>query len=72
MAGVALATGSIAGTAHAERQSKMQAAIRNLKTAEKNLETATHDKGGHRAEALKHVHMAIDEVKKGIAFDNKR
>ncbi|MEK6813906.1 MAG: twin-arginine translocation signal domain-containing protein [Nitrospirota bacterium] len=72
IAGLALAAGSVAGTAHAERQPKMRAALKHLQAAEKDLNAATHDKGGHRAEALKHVQMAIDEVKKGVAFDNKR
>lgn len=72
IAGLALAAGSVAGTAHAERQPKMRAALKHLRAAEKDLNAATHDKGGHRAEALKHIRMAIDEVKKGIGFDNKR
>ncbi len=72
VAGLVLAAGSVAGTAHAERQPKMRGALRHLEAAEKDLSAATHDKGGHRAEALKHVRMAIDEVKKGIAFDNRK
>lgn len=72
IAGAALAAGSMAETAHAERQPKMRAALKHLRAAEKDLSAATHDKGGHRAEALKLVRAAIDEVKKGVAFDNKR
>lgn len=32
---------------------------------------ATADKGGHRVKAIQLTKDAIDEVKKGIAFDNK-
>ncbi len=34
-------------------------------------EIASHDKGGHREKALKLVRRAIEEVKAGIAYDNR-
>src|SRR5262245_20009770 len=57
--------------ARAESQPKMRAALTQLQAAKVQLETATHDKSGHRAKALGHVNAAIAEVKAGIAADNK-
>jgi hypothetical protein len=58
--------------ADADPQPAMKSALNNLEQAQNNLKNATADKGGHRVNALGHVSKAIDEVKKGIAFDNKR
>jgi hypothetical protein len=58
-------------SAQSEPQPRMQAALVALTTAKNNLEKASHDKGGHRVAALKYVNNAIDEVKKGIEYDNK-
>ena len=52
-------------------QPHMQAAIEALRTAQRELQAATTDKGGHRAKALGLVNNAISEVEKGIAFDRK-
>lgn len=52
-------------------QPHMQAALDALETAERQLNEATPDKGGHRTAALKHVHAAMAEVRKGIAFDRR-
>lgn len=49
-------------------QPHMQAALDLLKSAKRNLESATTDKGGHRKKAIEYVNAAIDEVKKGIDF----
>jgi hypothetical protein len=48
-------------------QPHMQAALDALKSAQNNLSQATADKGGHRANAMKLIAAAIDEVNKGIA-----
>lgn len=48
-------------------QPHMRAALDLLQDAKRNLESATPDKGGHRAKALDYVNAAIDEVNKGIA-----
>jgi hypothetical protein len=48
----------------------MQAALNSLQTAATQLDKATHDKGGHRAAALKLTKEAIAEVKKGIVHDD--
>jgi hypothetical protein len=56
--------------AQAEAQPRMQAALVSLKQAAAQLRHASHDKGGHRARALEATLVAIDQVKKGIRYDN--
>jgi hypothetical protein len=53
-----------------EVQPEMTAAIQHLREAQKNLEVASHDKGGHRANALQHINQAMAEVEAGIQYDN--
>ena len=60
------------GEAGAENQPHMRAALGSLQSARGQLQAATADKGGHRAKAIALVNSAIDEVQKGIAFDNRR
>src|SRR5262245_32029435 len=70
-AAMAMGIGSSAiGTAEADPQPTMVAALERLNGAKQKLEAAQHDKGGHRAKALQLTNDAIEEVKKGIAFDN--
>ncbi|MBI5612869.1 MAG: hypothetical protein HY942_07380 [Gammaproteobacteria bacterium] len=52
-------------------QPQMHAALSSLKEAERHLEKATTDKGGHRAKALELVRDAIREVNRGIAYDRR-
>jgi hypothetical protein len=52
-------------------QPNMQAARGNLITARNELQRATPDKGGHRANAIRLVNGAITEVNAGIAFDRR-
>lgn len=66
------ALASAATWAYAEKQPKMQDALRHLEEARESLKAATSDKGGHRVKAIKLVNEAIDEVKAGIDFDNKK
>jgi hypothetical protein len=61
----------LAGVANAEPQPHMRAALELLQQADKQLEKATADKGGHRVNARGHLAKAIEEVKAGIEFDNK-
>lgn len=56
--------------AQAEGQPHMQASLQLLKGAQKHLESASHDKGGHRVKAIQATKEAIEQVEKGIAFDN--
>jgi hypothetical protein len=54
-----------------EGQPEMRAAMDHLREAQKNLESASHDKGGHRAKALEHVRQAMAEVQLGIQYDDR-
>ena len=56
--------------AHAEEQPHMESAAQLLKMAKEHLQLATTDKGGHRVKAISLVNDAIEQVQKGIAFDN--
>lgn len=58
-------------SAHADPQPKMQDALNHLQEAEKSLQAANDDKGGHRVKALGATREAIEQTRKGIAFDNK-
>ena len=69
---VAMVSGNMVGEAVAEeKQPHMKAALKLLQDADAQLEKATSDKGGHRVKAREHVTNAIDQVKKGIEFDEK-
>ena len=52
-------------------QPHMQAALDALKQAEQHLNEAKHDKGGHRAAALKATHDAIRHVEMGMKVGEK-
>lgn len=54
----------------AERQARMNTALVHLQKAKMQLSKASCDKGGHRVAALKHIQIVINQVKKGIVFDN--
>src|SRR5215467_905655 len=54
----------------AQPQPQMHAAIEHLREAQNNLESASHDKGGHRVKALQYVRQAIAEVEAGIEYYN--
>ncbi len=58
--------------AKAADQPRMQAALDALKTARRELEAATEDKGGHRKRAINLVNQAINQVERGIQFDRRR
>jgi hypothetical protein len=57
-------------SAHADPQPKMQAALAALESAKASLDAATSDKGGHRVKAIQATKDAIEETKKGIAYDS--
>ena len=46
----------------------MEKARANLQGAKAELQSAEHNKGGHRAKALEYVNAAISEVNQGIRF----
>ena len=62
--------GAQSAPADAQNQPHMRAALEHLQEAQKELEAATHDKGGHRSKAVSLVKQAIGEVKQGIEFDD--
>jgi hypothetical protein len=55
----------------AEGQPHMWRAIVALREARKHLIEAKHDKGGDRREAISLTQQALDELRQGIAFDNR-
>jgi hypothetical protein len=70
LAGAAVATlGAALGAASKAEadQPYMRAALTNLRNAQANLSQASHNKSGHRENALNLVNQAIDEVSAGIA-----
>ena len=60
---------SMAVPVFAEDQPHMQAALEALQNAERQLQQAEHDKGGHREKALEQVRAAIAQVKEGMKYD---
>lgn len=68
---VAFVLGGFTQRAFAEKQPKMEEALVHLRYALASLKAASHDKGGHRAKAVELTEKAIEEVNKGIAFDDK-
>lgn len=67
----ALAAGTLVPAVTADPQPKMRAALDSLRSAERALEQASHDKGGHRVKAIQLTKQAIAEVQEGIKFDNR-
>ena len=54
-----------------ERQPNMEAAMQNLREAQRNLQMAATDKGGHRVRALEYINRAIAETQAGIQYANQ-
>ena len=54
-----------------ERHPHIRSAIRELQEAKKELQTAAHDFGGHRAEALEAVDNAIRQLQQALQYDKK-
>ena len=49
----------------------IRAAIRELREARRELETADHDFGGHRKEAIEAVDNAIKQLQEALEYDKK-
>jgi hypothetical protein len=58
------------GNLGGQAQPEMTEAIQHLREAQRNLESASHNKGGHRETALQLINQAITEVEAGIQYDN--
>jgi hypothetical protein len=52
-------------------QPKMQAALVDLRSAKRELQMASADKGDHRVKAISLVNAAIGQVEAGIAYDRR-
>ena len=66
-----LSTVTVPAQDKGEKHPHMQAALKQLGQVERQLERAAHDYGGHRAKALQLVKQAEQEIKEGIAYDEK-
>lgn len=67
-----LGTALNASSVYAGNQPLMENALRDLERAERSLERAARNKGGHRAKALNKVRQAMKEVKLGMEFANRK
>lgn len=54
-----------------EHHPHIRAAIRELQEARHELETAAHDFGGHRVEAMQAIDNAIKQLKEALEYDKK-
>ena len=54
-----------------EAHPHIRAALRELREARKELETAAHDFGGHRKEAIEAVDAAIKQLEEALKYDKK-
>ncbi len=54
-----------------ERHPHIHSALRELREARTELKEADHDFNGHRAEALKAVDFAIEQLEKALKADRK-
>lgn len=55
----------------AEQHPHIRAALRELREARRELETAAHDFGGHRKEAIEAVDNAIKQLEQALQYDKK-
>ena len=67
----ALGRDALVGSADADPQPNMRAALDSLRSGLASLERATPDKGGHRVKAISLTKQAIEQVEAGIKFDNR-
>ena len=54
-----------------EQHPHIRASVRELREARRELETAAHDFGGHRKEAIEAVDNAIRQLEQALQFDKK-
>ena len=55
----------------AEQHPHIRVALRELREVKKELETASHDFGGHRKEAIEAVDNAIKQLQEALEYDKK-
>ena len=49
----------------------IRAAIRELEEAKKELQSAAHDFGGHRVEAIEAIDNALKQLRQALQYDKK-
>src|SRR5690348_16745780 len=54
-----------------EHHPHIRGAIKELQEAKRELQTASHDFGGHRADALRSVDEAIRQLQIALQYDKK-
>jgi hypothetical protein len=54
-----------------EQHPHIRAALKELRDARHELETAAHDFGGHRKEAIEAVDHAIKQLQQALEYDKK-
>lgn len=54
-----------------EQHPHIRAALHELREARRELETAAHDFGGHRKEAIEAVDNAIKQLQEALQYDKK-
>lgn len=62
---------TLPAVAFAEPQPMMKEGLEHLQKAKEALKKGTSDKGGHRVKAIELIDKAIEQVEKGIKFDDK-
>jgi uncharacterized coiled-coil DUF342 family protein len=54
-----------------ERHPHIRAAIHELQESRRELETAAHDFGGHRKEAIEAIDNALKQLREALEYDKK-
>ncbi len=54
-----------------ERHPHIRAAIHELEEAKHELQTAAHDFGGHRVEAIEAIDNALKQLRQALQYDKK-
>ena len=54
-----------------EQHPHIKAAIHELEEAKKELQTAAHDFGGHRVEAIEAIDNALKQLRQALQYDKK-
>lgn len=54
-----------------EQHPHIRAALMELREAKRELQTAAHDFGGHRKEAIEAVDTAINQLQQALQYDKK-
>jgi len=54
-----------------EKHPHIRLAIHELREAKKELETAEHDFGGHRVEAIEAINVALKQLEKALQYSRK-